>query len=83
MMSTVPIVSTHWLTVYYGVEMILSRSAELSQKNVLLSTSTMLCTSKSHKAVESVANRPSLVHLAPRRGQMSCDPPDPAVLGGT
>lgn len=83
MMPTVPIVSAHWLPVYYGVEMILSRSAELSQKNVLLSTSTMLCTSKSHKAVESIVNRPPLVHLAPRRGRMSCDPPDPAVLGGT
>lgn len=82
MMSTIPIVSTQWLTVYYGVEIILSRSAELSQKNVLLSTSTMLCTSKSHKAVKSVANRPPFVHLAPRRGQMSCDPLDPTVLGG-
>lgn len=42
MMSTVPIVSILRLKMYYAVEMILSRSIEPSQRNVLLSTITIL-----------------------------------------
>lgn len=42
MMSMVPIVRILWLKIYYGVEMLLSRSIEISQRNVLLSPITML-----------------------------------------
>lgn len=82
-MPMVPAVSRHWLKMYYGVEAILSRSAELSQRNVLLPTITMLCASKSQKVIEASVNRPSLVHLAPRKGQRGYNTSESAVLGGT
>lgn len=82
MMSTVLILSILWLKAYYGFEMILSRSTELSQRNVLLSTITMLVCFYYLEVIEPIVHRPLLVHLAPRRGQMSGNAPDPAVFGG-
>lgn len=42
MMSTVSTVNMLWLTMYHRVVMILSRSTEAGQENVLLSTVTIL-----------------------------------------
>lgn len=42
MMSPIPTVSILWLRMYHGLEMILSRSTEPSQSDVLLSTITTL-----------------------------------------
>lgn len=48
MMSTVPMVNVLWLKMYHRAVMILSRSTEPGQKNVLLSTVTILIALLSH-----------------------------------